>query len=65
MLKVNHITHIINITDGVVSSAGNAVKELQIKALDTENQNLISVFVPTIKFIVEAFENQGRVLVYS
>jgi len=41
----------------VVSSVGNAVKELQIKALDTENQNLISVFVPTIKFIVEALEN--------
>ena len=39
------------------------IEYLQIKAKEEETQNLISAFVPAIKFIEEAI-NIGRVLVH-
>jgi len=65
LLRVHHITHVINVTEGVAFPLGFQIKQIQIKSRDEESQNLISVFVPAIKFIEDAIQTSGRVLVFS
>ena len=63
-LKMLGITHVISILPGFIPPYPDDFKYMVINAMDDENTDLSSIFDDTNKFIDEAFENVGNVLVH-
>ena len=63
-LKMMRITHIISVLPGYIPPYPNDFKYMVINAMDDENTNLSSVFEESNKFIDDAFENAGNILVH-
>lgn len=63
-LKMMGITHIISVLPGFIPPYPNNFKYMVINAMDDENTNLSCVFDDANKFIDDAFENTGNILVH-
>jgi hypothetical protein len=63
-LKSKGITHIISVLPGFTPPYPNDFKYMVINAMDDENTNLDMVFEDSNKFIEDAFENRGNILVH-
>lgn len=63
-LKKKGITHIVSVIAGFVPPFPDDFKYLVINALDNENNNLFDNFEYSNKFINEALNNNGKVLVH-
>ena len=63
-LKRNGITHIVSVIAGFIPPFPDDFKYLVINALDNENNNLFDNFKDSNKFIDDALNNNGKVLVH-
>jgi protein-tyrosine phosphatase len=63
-LKELGITHIISVLPGFIPPYPDDFKYMVINAMDDENTNLDMVFEDSNKFIDDAFENRGNILVH-
>jgi len=63
-LKMLGITHIISVLPGFIPPYPNDFKYMVINAMDDENTNLDMIFEDANKFIDDAFENVGNILVH-
>jgi protein-tyrosine phosphatase len=63
-LKMKGITHIISVLPGFVPPYPDDFKYMVINAMDDENTNLDMVFEDSNKFIDDAFENNGNILIH-
>ena len=63
-LKELGITHIISVLPGFTPPYPDDFKYMVINAMDDENTNLDMVFEDSNKFIDDAFENRGNILVH-
>jgi protein-tyrosine phosphatase len=63
-LKKRGITHLLSVISGFDAPFPNEFKYLVINALDTENTNLFKIFDETNKFIENAIQSGGKVLVH-
>jgi hypothetical protein len=63
-LKMLGITHIISVLPGFIPPYPNDFKYMIINAMDDENTNLDMVFEDSNKFIDDAVENIGNILVH-
>jgi protein-tyrosine phosphatase len=58
------ITHIISVIPGHIPPYPNDFKYMIINAMDDDNTKLYTVFEDSNKFIDDAFENKGNVLIH-
>jgi len=63
-LKMLGITHVISILPGFIPPYPDDFKYMVINAMDDENTELSCIFDDTNKFIDNAFENCGNILVH-
>ncbi|KAF7638010.1 hypothetical protein Mgra_00002463, partial [Meloidogyne graminicola] len=64
LLKLNGITHIINVATGVKCLFPKNIIYLSLTVLDVPTENLKRHFDKSIKFINNAIENNGKVLIH-
>jgi len=64
LLKKNNITHIVNVATGIMNCFPNDFTYLAINAMDCPSQNLRKHFPQALKFMRNAVQNGGNVLVH-
>jgi len=63
-LKKHNITHVVNVACGVAPAFPQDFTYLQIPLLDCASEKIQDHFHKTSKFIQEALDNKGRVLIH-